>query len=629
MVHLSQDPHPTVGRMGRVVTDFILSKSISTSIARTSAFIMHSANFPSRRHHMVDQLLREPPSDHPTQCPPAQPVPRTPAVVFSQNPTVPSATPSVPAEKHPLDEIKTQLFAWSCRWFAQPLLAKYGGPSDLTEHLNQLDHPDSDSIVLPRRCPHPNRELAALGAVSVDPDAVAYADRLTRLEQQREITRTGRIRWAAVIGPRERTGLNVRGTKVDEESSLIVTPVSSIDPGFLTQVSSWQNSHEPNLIRFHPFLSHLVVADRTDLAVCSLLGLDPLGRVNTSDESDTVNRVFRPTSYTTKVGLVTDMQFLNAFEERSLLLTAHDDGRIRIWRNYIRDLGQDSEIVTAWTGINDLIPSTHHAGLVVNWSQSTTQLAVGGDARIIRLWDCERESRLRDISTGADACVTTLTRSPDFRLLAAGFGDGVVKVFDLRMSSSTSLSHHVDSHIFSAQCDSGWVHDVQFSPLRRLYATGSTGGVVAWQLGSGLSAETSSVRSRRSDTEWAKPLPQINVNKPTADQLRFRRLSHPQRISVPVHTPVHCAALKVDLMSTTAHILVAGVGGSFREVRVHRIHDGSVHSILKPNSTPISIAVHPNKVSQVLFSYLTFCMDYVLLYLCLCVCVCVCVGERK
>lgn len=42
------------------------------------------------------------------------------------------------------------------------------------------------------------------------------------------------------------------------------------------------------------------------------------------------------------------MQFLNAFEERSLLLTAHDDGRIRIWRNYIRDLGQDSEIVTAW-----------------------------------------------------------------------------------------------------------------------------------------------------------------------------------------------------------------------------------------------------------------------------------------
>lgn len=156
---------------------------------------------------------------------------------------------------------------------------------------------DSDSIVLPRRCPHPNRELAALGAVSVDPDAVAYADRLTRLEQQREITRTGRIRWAAVIGPRERTGLNVRGTKVDEESSLIVTPVSSIDPGFLTQVSSWQNSHEPNLIRFHPFLSHLVVADRTDLAVCSLLGLDPLGRVNTSDESDTVNRVFRPTRY--------------------------------------------------------------------------------------------------------------------------------------------------------------------------------------------------------------------------------------------------------------------------------------------------------------------------------------------
>ncbi|TPP39676.1 Regulatory-associated protein of mTOR, partial [Fasciola gigantica] len=453
---------------------------------------------------------------------------------------------------------------------------------------------DFESIVLPRRSPHPNRELAALGAVSVDPDAVAYADRLTRLEQQRDVTRTGRTRWAEVIGLRDRIPLTGRGTKADEDSA-VLAPRAPVDSGYLTHITSWHNSHEPRLIRFHPFQSHLVVADRTGLTVCALHGLDPLGRVDTPEDPGLLGPISGRTSSTTTVGLVTDLQFLNPFEERSLLLTAHDDGRIRIWRNYIRDLGQDSEIVTAWTGLNDLLSSTHQAGLVVSWNQATTQLAVGGDSRIIRLWDCERESRLRDIPTGADACVTVLTRSPDFRLLAAGFGDGVVRVYDLRMSStsSPSLSHHVDSHIFAAQCDSGWVHDVQFSPLRRLYATGSTGGMVAWQLGSGGTETT--VRSRRSDTDWVKPLPPVNVNKSATGQLRFRRLSHLQRISVPVHTPVHCGVLKVDLLSTTAHILVSGIGGAIREIRVHRIHDGSVHSIHKPNSTPVSVAVHPNK----------------------------------
>lgn len=54
------------------------------------------------------------------------------------------------------------------------------------------------------------------------------------------------------------------------------------------------------------------------------------------------------------------------------------------------------------------------AGLVVAWEQQQQQLAVAGDLapRLIRLWDVQRETRIRDLPTGADSCVVT-SLAPD------------------------------------------------------------------------------------------------------------------------------------------------------------------------------------------------------------------------
>jgi hypothetical protein len=54
------------------------------------------------------------------------------------------------------------------------------------------------------------------------------------------------------------------------------------------------------------------------------------------------------------------------------------------------------------------------AGLVVAWEQQQQQLAVAGDLapRLVRLWDVEREMRLRDLPTGSDSCVVT-SLAPD------------------------------------------------------------------------------------------------------------------------------------------------------------------------------------------------------------------------
>lgn len=54
------------------------------------------------------------------------------------------------------------------------------------------------------------------------------------------------------------------------------------------------------------------------------------------------------------------------------------------------------------------------AGLVVSWEQQQQQIAVAGDLapRMVRLWDVQRETRIRDLPTGADSCVVT-SLAPD------------------------------------------------------------------------------------------------------------------------------------------------------------------------------------------------------------------------
>lgn len=45
-------------------------------------------------------------------------------------------------------------------------------------------------------------------------------------------------------------------------------------------------------------------------------------------------------------------------------------------------------------------------------------------------------SELQDIPTGADSCVTSLSCDPQRSLVAAGLGDGSVRVYDRRMGPS-------------------------------------------------------------------------------------------------------------------------------------------------------------------------------------------------
>ena len=84
------------------------------------------------------------------------------------------------------------------------------------------------------------------------------------------------------------------------------------------------------------------------------------------------------------------------------------------------------------------------------WSQFDLTLAVGGYARYIRLWDAERELKKADLATGSDSYVSSLRCSNYYAassaasgIFTAGFGDGSVKLFDIRSGSLTILFEKV------------------------------------------------------------------------------------------------------------------------------------------------------------------------------------------
>ncbi len=155
----------------------------------------------------------------------------------------------------------------------------------------------------------------------------------------------------------------------------------------------------------------------------------------------------------------TSVSYVNAHDE-ALLLAGSDDGLLRVYKDMQKDELEAAasptttakiKLVSAWNALREIVPIAHsrgqqrpaHFGLRVGWEQSNRMIAVGGGAcKVIRLWDANRELKVKDINLGAEsACVSSLNfsnHSPN--LLPAGFGDGSVRVYDVRTSSAPTSS---------------------------------------------------------------------------------------------------------------------------------------------------------------------------------------------
>ncbi|XP_036427267.1 regulatory-associated protein of mTOR isoform X1 [Colossoma macropomum] len=193
-----------------------------------------------------------------------------------------------------------------------------------------------------------------------------------------------------------------------------------------------RNPGVPSVVKFHPFNPCIAVADKDSICFWDW------------EKGERLDYFYNGNPRYTRI---TAMEYLNG-HDCSLLLTATDDGALRIWKNFADQ--RNPEMVTAWQGLSDMLPSTRGlarrvsiyidrskqggAGMVVDWEQETGLLMTSGDVRVIRIWDTEREMKVQDIPTGADSCVTSLSCDPQRSLVVAGLGDGSVRVYDRRMA---------------------------------------------------------------------------------------------------------------------------------------------------------------------------------------------------
>lgn len=215
---------------------------------------------------------------------------------------------------------------------------------------------------------------------------------------------------------KEREWRFLRNTRVRRQAQQVVQRgITRLDD----QIFLNRNPGVPSVVKFHPFTPCVAVADKDSICFWDWEKGEKLDYFHNGNPRYT---------------RVTAMEYLNG-QDRSLLLTATDDGAIRVWKNFA-DLEKNPEMVTAWQGLSDMLPTTRGAGMVVDWEQETGLLMSSGDVRIVRIWDTDREMKVQDIPTGADSCVTSLSCDSHRSLIVAGLGDGSIRVYDRRMALS-------------------------------------------------------------------------------------------------------------------------------------------------------------------------------------------------
>uniref|UniRef100_A0A8C4PIA7 Regulatory associated protein of MTOR complex 1 n=1 Tax=Equus asinus TaxID=9793 RepID=A0A8C4PIA7_EQUAS len=215
---------------------------------------------------------------------------------------------------------------------------------------------------------------------------------------------------------KEREWRFLRNTRVRKQAQQVIQKgITRLDD----QIFLNRNPGVPSVVKFHPFTPCVAVADKDSICFWDWEKGEKLDYFHNGNPRYT---------------RVTAMEYLNG-QDCSLLLTATDDGAIRVWKNFA-DLEKNPEMVTAWQGLSDMLPTTRGAGMVVDWEQETGLLMSSGDVRIIRIWDTDREMKVQDIPTGADSCVTSLSCDSHRSLVVAGLGDGSVRVYDRRMALS-------------------------------------------------------------------------------------------------------------------------------------------------------------------------------------------------
>uniref|UniRef100_A0A6Q2Y7L3 Raptor N-terminal CASPase-like domain-containing protein n=1 Tax=Esox lucius TaxID=8010 RepID=A0A6Q2Y7L3_ESOLU len=415
LLHLAADPFPEVSDLAMKVLNSIAYKA--TMNARPQR-ILDSGSLTQSAPASPTSKGTAPPRTRFTFPPTALSPPLT-----SSLPSPPAVLPPCPAPAAPAPH--SHQFPRTRKMFDK-------GPSGSEQAGDDADDPGGHKAYM----------NANLSTGLCDWSAKYFAQPVMKIPEEHDVESQVR---------KEREWRFLRNTRVRRQSQLITQRgVTRLDD----QIFINRNPGVPSVVKFHPFNPCIAVADKDSICFSSFC-------------------LWPPPLFPNPLAFLYLHSLLPVF-----LISLHplDDGALRIWKNFADQ--RNPEMVTAWQGLSDMLPTTRGAGMVVDWEQETGLLMASGDVRVIRIWDTEREMKVQDIPTGADSCVTSLSCDSQRSLIAAGLGDGSVRIYDRRMGPNecrvmtyrehtswvvkAHLQKQTDGNIISVSVDG----DVRFFELR-------------------------------------------------------------------------------------------------------------------------------------------------------------------
>ncbi|KAK7063677.1 target of rapamycin complex 1 subunit mip1 [Favolaschia claudopus] len=212
-------------------------------------------------------------------------------------------------------------------------------------------------------------------------------------------------------------------------------------------VATLQVQGQPLSMVFHSYDKHLFVAN--DSNTVSVWDWSQRRRLSSFQNGNPVGTG------------VTSLKVINE-DVGGIILTGSSDGVVRLYRNYDPAIDQGPvQMVSAFRALTELVNVRQGAGVVLDWKQSDGILLVGGDSRVIKVWDAQTETPTLDLDTNSESPVTSIVC--DFepsQLFAASFANGEVKIFDRRMAEDNSVVRKFVEH-------ESWVQNVRCNPTAR------------------------------------------------------------------------------------------------------------------------------------------------------------------
>ncbi|KAJ3161050.1 hypothetical protein HDU86_007669 [Geranomyces michiganensis] len=142
----------------------------------------------------------------------------------------------------------------------------------------------------------------------------------------------------------------------------------------------------------------------------------------------------------------TYLRFVNE-NDLTLVAAGSDDGVLQMYARH--EARGRIRRVSAWRALPELSASGSGggAGLVADWHQLSGLFMCAGDARVVRVWDANKEICVQAMPTRNLKPVTCLTTDRESgNMLFAGLADGTVQVYDRREPPHTSVVRNYREH---------------------------------------------------------------------------------------------------------------------------------------------------------------------------------------